>query len=387
MKKMIKVLLVEDERLLLKKMRDNIEWRKYNYKVLTANNGLKGYELAKKYNPEILVTDIKMPDITGIELIKKVNGLDYSFIPIIISGYAEFEYARESIHLNVEEYILKPFQSFRLLEVVKRARAKIEKKKLKKDEIKQLKRKINSNYKKKDDIFLDDFYDQNSNLKDIYDEHNFILLYEDIFKTVKTGMEDEIISKVEEIFKGFKKKELELNNIIIIVQNMILLIFKSIKDYGYNLDELLKNIDIGSYENNSIEAINDWFIDLLLEINKYMTNNKLKNNKNLITKVNKIIKEKYNEGITLSSIADKFNVSSSYLSKLFYEKNEVKFSKYIDGLRLEKSKELLKITDYKIYEVAKEIGFEDPYYFSSWFKKQVGLSPSKYRKNINMIED
>jgi two-component system response regulator YesN len=54
-------------------------------------------------------------------------------------------------------------------------------------------------------------------------------------------------------------------------------------------------------------------------------------------------------------------------------------------IRLNKAKELLKTTDDKIYQIADHLGFNDAYYFSSWFKKQVGASPTTYRDNINLL--
>lgn len=386
---MVDVLLVEDEKLLLKKMHKNIDWEKNNYKVFTALNGEKAFKIIKEKKPEIIVTDIKIPKINGIELIKKSRNLNYKFIPIIISGYAEFEYAQESIHLNVEEYILKPFQSFRLLQIVNEAKKKLQKEKLEEKEINKLKKKIQDvNINSDSEIALfSEIYNNEFNLGDVYDKQDYIFLYEDIFKVVKSGTKEEISKKVSKIIKKFEVADINKKEIKIIIQNILLLIFKSLKDYGYKLDNLFQDIEFENYKDKSIEKIKEWLLKILLQINTYITKNKIEKDKKLILKVNEIVKKRYKEGITLSSLAQKFNVSISYLSKLFYEKNEVKFSTYINNLRLQKSKELLKVTNFKIYEIAREIGFDDPYYFSSWFKKHIGLSPTKYRKNINMLNE
>lgn len=386
---MVNVLLVEDEKLLLEKMHQNIDWEKNNYKVFTAVNGKKAFKIIKKKKPEIIVTDIKIPGINGIELIKKSRKLNYKFIPIIISGYAEFEYAQESIHLNVEEYILKPFQSFRLLQIVNEAKKKLQKEKMEEKEINNLKKKlqdVNINSNSDNDLFSE-VYNNEVNFGDIYDKQDYIFLYEDIFKVVKSGTKQEISKKVSNLIKKFKVDDINKKEIKIIIQNILLLIFNSLKDYGYSLNNLFQNIELNNYRDENIKIIQKWLLDILLQINNYITKNKIEKDKKLILKVNQIVKDNYKEGITLSSLAQKFNVSNSYLSKLFYEKNEVKFSTYIDNLRLQKAKELLKVTNYKIYEIAREIGFDDPYYFSSWFKKHIGISPTKYRKNINMLNE
>jgi two-component system response regulator YesN len=84
-------------------------------------------------------------------------------------------------------------------------------------------------------------------------------------------------------------------------------------------------------------------------------------------------------------MARDFNISISYLSSLFHEETGESFSEYLNLLRLNKAKELLKSTDIKIYQIADRLGFNDAYYFSSWFKKQVGASPTTYRDNINLL--
>jgi two-component system response regulator YesN len=84
-------------------------------------------------------------------------------------------------------------------------------------------------------------------------------------------------------------------------------------------------------------------------------------------------------------MAKSFNISTGHLSNLFHEKTGESFSDYLNMIRLNKAKELLKTTDYKIYRIADELGFNDAYYFSSWFKKLVGASPTTYRDNINLL--
>lgn len=84
-------------------------------------------------------------------------------------------------------------------------------------------------------------------------------------------------------------------------------------------------------------------------------------------------------------MAVKFNLSTGHLSNLFQEETGESFSNYLNMLRLAKAKELLKTTDDLVYQVADQLGFNDAYYFSSWFKKMVGTSPTTYRENINLF--
>lgn len=61
------------------------------------------------------------------------------------------------------------------------------------------------------------------------------------------------------------------------------------------------------------------------------------------------------------------------------------FTEYLNMIRVNKAKELLKTTDKKIYQIADQVGFNDSYYFSSWFKKIVGVTPTTYRENLDLL--
>ena len=103
------VIVAEDERLLLDHLAEKIEACAPDFEVAgKAQTGDEAYRLVKEHNPDLLITDIRMPVMNGIELLKNV----YNHCPltkfIIISGYSDFEYAQSAIRLHVSEYLLKP---------------------------------------------------------------------------------------------------------------------------------------------------------------------------------------------------------------------------------------------------------------------------------------
>ena len=73
-----------------------------------AENGYEGLKMIRDMEPDIVITDIRMPKISGLEMIGKAKEMGASCIFVILSGYAEFEYARQGIKLGVQEYLLKP---------------------------------------------------------------------------------------------------------------------------------------------------------------------------------------------------------------------------------------------------------------------------------------
>lgn len=106
---MKKVMLVEDEELILQGIRCIIDWEEISMSVVSmAHNGAEALELFQKEPVDILVTDVEMPKMNGLELIKEIRKQNPKTRCIILSGYDEFEYARSALKLDVEEYILKP---------------------------------------------------------------------------------------------------------------------------------------------------------------------------------------------------------------------------------------------------------------------------------------
>lgn len=115
---MVKVLIVEDESLLRKDIILTVPWEDFGCNVIgEAHNGKEGRELIRRLVPDIVITDIRMPEEDGIVMIKSLKdlpGIEY----IIISGYSEFEYAHQAVKLGVKNYLLKPIDDNELMDTV-----------------------------------------------------------------------------------------------------------------------------------------------------------------------------------------------------------------------------------------------------------------------------
>ena len=85
-----------------------------------ASDGREGFEIARELEPDVVITDIKMPKIDGLEMIEKIENLGLRPAFLVLSGYAEFEYARTAIRLGVNDYLLKPISVEALTKALKR---------------------------------------------------------------------------------------------------------------------------------------------------------------------------------------------------------------------------------------------------------------------------
>ncbi len=124
---MLKVFLVEDETVIREGLRDNIPWEQYGYRFVgEAADGEIALPLIRKVKPDVLITDIKMPFMDGLSLSRIVNTEFPKTKIIIISGYDDFEYARQAIGVGVEQYLLKPITKMTLKNSLLEVKEKIE---------------------------------------------------------------------------------------------------------------------------------------------------------------------------------------------------------------------------------------------------------------------
>ena len=127
---MLKIFLVEDEIVMREGIKKNIDWEKEGFEFAgEASDGELAYPMIQKIRPDILLTDIKMPFMDGLELSRLVRQELPETRIIVLSGYDDFEYARESISIGVTDYLVKPFSASVLLEAVKKVGRLVEEEK------------------------------------------------------------------------------------------------------------------------------------------------------------------------------------------------------------------------------------------------------------------
>ena len=114
-----------------------------------------------------------------------------------------------------------------------------------------------------------------------------------------------------------------------------------------------------------------------------MSRKRTSTNRQLVEAIRRQIDERYASEITLSGMAEQHRISPGYLSLLFTEQVGKNFIDYLTERRIKKAQELLKHTEMRIYEIANAVGYSDSYYFSSCFKKVVGVTPSEYRESLD----
>lgn len=243
---MYKVFLADDELWVTIGVKKLIEKTGLPFQVIgEAMNGIMALEAIIEKKPDVLITDIRMPGYDGLELAEQLKARQQDIKVILLSGYADFEYARKALRLGTFEYLLKP---------------------------------------------------------------------------VKYEQLEETLQKL--------------------------------------LDELESEGKVP--EGSGLEEVN---ISVIREIVQEIQGN-------------------YTENITLTQLAERYNISVSHLSSLIKEELGVSYVDYITTKRIQKAKELLTASRLSVNEVGEEVGYKDYYYFNKVFKKITGITPSKYRKSF-----
>lgn len=122
----MRILIVEDEVMIREGLSKLIKTHTGHTVIGEACNGQEGLALAVRYRPELVITDIRMPVMDGLQMIEKFHEMNLPVHVVILSGYSEFEYAKKAIRFGVEDYLLKPLAAEDIVEVLERIRNKLE---------------------------------------------------------------------------------------------------------------------------------------------------------------------------------------------------------------------------------------------------------------------
>ncbi|MDO5100095.1 MAG: response regulator [Eubacteriales bacterium] len=136
---MYKVLLVDDEILIRDAMKEIIHWEELGFELMgTAANGLQALEMVRAEKPDMVLTDISMPYMDGLDLAKELHEQYPSIKVLIITGHNDFAYAKRAVQYKVSEYIMKPITAGELSEVLLRAKAELDQEKQEQSSLKRI---------------------------------------------------------------------------------------------------------------------------------------------------------------------------------------------------------------------------------------------------------
>lgn len=398
---MWKLLIADDEPKIRRGLRKALDWESLGIEIIgDAEDGELALEMAIEKKPDIMLVDICMPFLNGLDLIGKLNAVVKNCIIIIITGHDEFSYAQRALKLGVFDYLLKPVMKKDLFNIIKKVENKLEEEKSNEQYLLWKSNQLDENEHIIKEKFLNKLINGELSQEEINIQSEFLKIKFSescgifILKIMKEININDISKKwdnkllifaikniVKELFSDFNTcfvfNEEKGNNIIIItnINNTI---------QWYKMGDLIEK-KINKYLNQSVLVVQDRIENSIYDCsNTYvkllnMVEEKTKY-KPIVLLITKYIEENYNEeNFNISKAAEKFNISATYLSRLLKQDIGLSFIDYLTNIRIIKAIQIMKDPTYKLYEVAELVGYNDQHYFSKAFKKVVGVSPVKYR--------
>lgn len=382
----MKVFLVEDEIIMREGIRNNIDWEKEGFEFVgEASDGELAYPLIQDSKPDILITDIRMPFMDGLELSRRVKQEMPDIKIIVLSGYDEFEYAREGIRIGITEYLLKPIDGNKLLEAVKRVAQLIRSERGSQLELKTGKEQdfgINNQVKEEGAAVQHSSARQEAELG-ILEVGKLDRRVAERF--LKTGLKSEVSDFIDDYFSSFG-----INNIQsllfrqYVTTDMYFTAVSMLEGLCYENGELAKhcgeirdiNKVLSSVESNKeyLKKVLTTAIDLREAVSR-------KKYHSLLEEAKSYIQQHYDDvNISLNSVAASVNLSPNHFSSIFSQEMGKTFVEYLTSVRMEKAKELLRTSSLKSAEIAYAVGYKDAHYFSYLFKKNQDCTPKEYRQ-------
>ncbi|SCJ87663.1 response regulator transcription factor [uncultured Clostridium sp.] len=413
----MRIIVVDDDKIIRMGLIKILNKLFENHEIVgDFQNGLLAFEYLKENDGQVdlVITDIKMPIMTGIQFVEKANKeLKHPPIFLVLSGYDEFTYVRDTMKYGAFNYLLKPIKKDELKKVVEEVEIKIEelKKKdkimtksievIKKDFFKHLlfsNSDINIRTDKSllENIQLDEgYYYQMVVLPINKEEKEFNnKLLNSYFKEVSNNNKIEYIYFLynDNVYIVFYFNGNEISNISdvtnlideksnVFIENGISVFILEFTNKIWEVREHSKLVrkvkEKMLYNKNSKK----YYVDDLNELSDILEDDKNLYSATSIKLAIQFITKNFNNNITLKDVADEVFLSQNYLSELFKKETGEGFYEFLSNYRVKRAKELLVTTNLKIYEVAESVGYNDSITFGRAFKKITGTTPNNFRNN------
>lgn len=371
---MPKVLFIDDEPYVLEGLRTMINWVEYGFKVCgQATNGHDGLEALFNYRPELVITDIRIPGMNGLEVVKqarKAGCLSMSFI--ILSGYDDFSYIQDAMRYGVSAYLLKPLDEQEIQEALTDVCARIKRQKCEtppgallfgadlNEEVRCSKHHL-LNYDYCHDYF-----------------HDYI---DGLLEEIKNNRPDGIEERINLLFQKFTRDHYAFEIVQACIKNLELEVIKLILKFDVEMGEVSRRF--AAFHQRVActtgEGLRAELTAFCRDLAKYMASIEQNNADGLIDEIKAFTKENYDQNLNLQKLAEQFYINPVYLGQLFKKHTGVRFCDYLHGIRIDEAKKMLRRTNMKVAEIARAIGYRDPDYFVRKFKSITRSSPSAFK--------
>ncbi|WP_027085965.1 response regulator transcription factor [Cohnella panacarvi] len=399
-----KVIIADDEPIIREGLREAVDWAAHEMDVVAeAEDGEEALELALKHEAHLMLVDLNMPIMNGISLIQEIKQRLPACRIVIVTGHDEFNYAQKAVRLGVDEYILKPANPTDLTEVVRRIKSQLDRAKTQAKHIQLASNQIRKNIPLLRERFCNEWIEASVSRQEVLEQLRFLELPDeapsmigiirwpevDLGQSVRSERERQLMlfaieNISEEILSPYPLVVFRdpLGFICLIVWDTEETARFASIEKAVNLYLKLQVIVHAEPVENGLDGVAQAFRKARSGVYKEAAISPL------VRRARQHLRDHYDDPLlSLESTARTIGVSSVYLSRLFKQELETTFVALLTQIRIAKAVQLLNSTTRSIADIADAVGYESQHYFSTAFKKNVGVSPIRYRKGETFEEE
>lgn len=342
-------LLVADDMAIVRSTVINVVKReKLNiYPITEASSGEEAVNLARQTQPDIVLIDIKMPGLDGLQAASTIRAEQPNVKIVVLSAYHEFSYVRRALKLGAIDYLLKPVRPSKLVSFLAQIQTQVQKEQkeaLKNKEAKQIE--------------------------------------QDLLESVLLGQSQtslELMTRLVENLSGDTEKSFETIQVYLL--RLMVLLFQAVDD---SVTPATGIVDLSQCQMTELFSLPDitevrsWASNCLLEL--IAMSHFASQNRDPVQQAIRFIDENYHRpNITFDEIASAVHLSSSHLAALFKAKAGISYIKYLTSRRIEHAKTLLRTSNLTVADVAEAVGYQTVSNFYRLFQRETGMTPTAYR--------
>ncbi|GGA28842.1 response regulator transcription factor [Paenibacillus physcomitrellae] len=335
------ILIVDDERIIRNGLKNMLlSYHTPFASIRLAENGEQAMELIRQDPPNLVITDIRMPKMDGLELCKRIHK-SYNFITVVVlSGFAEFEYAKQCMTYGVKEYLLKPVVKADIHELL--------------DKLLEANKKgvLTPTQSEK---YLDEMT-----------EHIWQLRLQEL---------DGVLEQWLCYCRGCTDHPSQLKELL---EDSFQAVLDRLKAKGHGYTEpapYIQESPLNDVDGRFREKIRELTDELAMRRGGF---------KDLMAEAKSYIEQNIAKEITLEEVANLVGLTPNYFSLYFKKTTGTTFINYRMKKRIELAEQLLALPHYRIVDVAHEIGYEDYSHFAKTFRKIKGLTPTEFRSRLGI---
>ncbi len=375
----MKLLIVDDEPVIVRGLLQLIDYAELGYEqVLSATKSSEALRLLRDQQPEAMLSDIAMPGLTGLELLRLIREESIPTQVIFLSGFRSFEYAQEALSLGAKDYLVKPVDTEKLtcdLKEIAETHQQLQTQQRLQQHLDAIGQDAMPSFA---EVRTDDrpfslicFHlavnQQQSSLSAgllhfsalsrgeacCAEKGCVTFLKDDYLCAIIHGTEQEecgtLARSIGAECSGLVEKALSRPFNYVIYPEVLLSTQEIPRAWQYCVQQLTIPHRDRQTDDSLIDRIRDY------------------------------IAHHYGEDLSLDTMSDRFAMNPTYFSSFFHQKTGIRFKDYLTRIRITEARRLLMQSDLKIYEISQQVGFSDVRYFSQIFLKMTGVLPKDYK--------